>query len=144
MVDLALTLPEFERQLARWANGLRAECARRTMVFGSGLFGEPAWDILLRLFDRHARGLGPGMIKVVTEGICQSTARHHVAVLAEKNLVRTLEDARDGRRVLLELTEVGLCAMRNSLAGFARMGCECANSHRELFAYSVDRTMEEL
>lgn len=83
----------------------------RDQVFGkhAGLFGEPAWDILLDLSDYRDRGQ---VISVgsacLASGVPHTTALRTINCLVDQGLINKLPDRLDRRRSNLELTQDGL------------------------------------
>jgi DNA-binding MarR family transcriptional regulator len=93
-------------QQAIRARALRAEC------FGGELFADPAWDILLDLFEAHLQyrhvyisALG------AMAGIPPTTVLRWLKALAEKGLIVRSDDPLDGRRVFVSLSHAGVHAM---------------------------------
>lgn len=85
----------------------------RMKFFPSGLFADPAWDMLLDL--THARLSGK---RISVSSLCiaanvpATTALRRIGDLVGSGLAVRVKDENDGRRVFVELTE----------DGFARMG----------------------
>ena len=86
--------------------------ASRDRIFGKGLFGEPAWDILLDLYAAQLRGRQESVASVcVAAGVPSSTAVRWIKILQNEGLVRRCPDARDQHRYLLALAPKGTAAM---------------------------------
>ncbi len=87
----------------------------RAKLFDSngGLFGEPAWDILLDLYIAHERGQ-PICLTDATlgAGVPVSTAQRWVRQLLARGLLYRQDDARDARRIRVSLSEKTLEIMR--------------------------------
>jgi hypothetical protein len=89
---------------------LRATRARRKRdrLFGSRLFAEPGWDILLDLFVAKLEGR-----KVSVSSAClaasaaTTTALRHIGHLAEQGLIARKPHPSDARSIHLEITEEG-------------------------------------
>lgn len=104
---------------------LRRERRRRDNSFPSGLFGEPCWDMLLEL----AEATGSGRLISITSlgfaaGVPATTSLRRISLLCDVGLASRRPDEFDGRRHLVELTEVGaaaLCAYFAALAPPAGM-----------------------
>lgn len=82
----------------------------RDSVFGrhASLFGEPAWDILLDLFDYRDRGQAISVGSAcLASGVPHTTALRTINLLVEHGLVNKLPDLTDRRRSNLELTNEG-------------------------------------
>lgn len=84
----------------------------RMKLFPSGLFADPAWEMLLDL--THARLAGK---RVSVSSLCiaahvpATTALRRIGDLVKSGLVTRIKDENDGRRVFVELTEEGLARM---------------------------------
>ncbi len=85
------------------------------------IFGEPAWDILLDLYIRQARGEAVS-VKSATIGSAASasTALRWLKVLEEEGLISSHGDASDNRRRLVSLTPEGFERMTRHLTEIAR------------------------
>lgn len=76
------------------------------------LLGEPAWDMLLELFQQHA-----GKARVSTTSLCiasnapTTTALRYIRLLEEANLVRRIPAEHDRRVTFVELTDHGVLAV---------------------------------
>lgn len=85
----------------------------RMKFFPTGLFADPAWDMLLDL--THARLAGK---RISVSSLCiaanvpATTALRRIGDLVGSGLAVRIKDENDGRRVFVELTD----------DGFARMG----------------------
>lgn len=96
----------------------------RDKFFGHGLFGEPAWDILLELYA--AKGTGR---KVSVSGACYatgvplSTALRWIVRLEKCGWVRRFNDPLDKRRAWLTLSDEADIKMGECLS---RMGAATA------------------
>jgi DNA-binding MarR family transcriptional regulator len=110
---------QIDAQLLATAKALYAQRRRRDQTFGAhaGLFGEPAWDILLDLYITQ----GQGRLISVTDSTLASqapatTGLRYLASLADVDLVERVADPTDGRRQFLRLTETGLELMKAHLS----------------------------
>ena len=91
--------------------------ARRRKVFGPALFGEPAWDMLLELYNGHFRGRRESVSSLcLASGVPQTTALRRIRVLESEGLIERAADPRDARRFFLALTDRGLDAMSRLFA----------------------------
>lgn len=80
--------------------------ARKQIFENSGLFGEPAWDILLDLYVAELRERRVSVSDAcLASGVPPTTALRWLALLEEANLVERHKDPHDARRVHLELSE---------------------------------------
>lgn len=105
---------ETESAYRRQAMTVYAERRRRALHFSSygDLFGEPAWDILLRLFIA-CRTEGVGLTDLACEiGFPLSSMSRWATRLEAHDLIRRIADDRDSRRIHLSLTTAGDAAMR--------------------------------
>ena len=112
--DAANTTP-----LGQLAREIVRSRKRRTRVFGqAGLFGEPAWDILLGLYVA-AEAQQRLNVSAVCElsGVPQSTALRWLEKLEKEGLVRRHPDPLDRRRFWMLLTERASSSLRTYLAG---------------------------
>ena len=78
---------------------------RRESVFGDGLFGEPAWDMMLELFVAAGKGHTLST-KSVTLGsaVPPTTALRWLENLETEGIVRRFPDPGDKRRTCVELS----------------------------------------
>ena len=83
----------------------------RDSLFPDGLFGEPAWDILLAVFLAHSQGKDADASEVLLEcNVPKSTGMRVVALLIERGLIVNQTDDEEPNRVALSTT--ALRAMR--------------------------------
>lgn len=96
--------------LAREAYAVRR---RRTTIFDNNeLFGEPAWDILLDLYIANVEDKSVSVSSAcIGSAAPPTTGLRWLGVLSEQGLIAREHDPEDQRRVLVRLTEKGLCAM---------------------------------
>jgi DNA-binding MarR family transcriptional regulator len=84
----------------------------RTHFFDSNLFGEPAWDILL---DLYQAGLTQVRLKVssvaVGADLPATTVLRWLNALEAKGLIEREQDARDQRRIFVTLSPKGTATM---------------------------------
>ena len=86
-----------------------------------GLFHDPAWDILLDLFQAHVAGQRVPMKAAAMAGsVPPTTALRHVWMLEQKGLIVREADPGDARRHFVDLTANGLDYMRRVLEAFAQ------------------------
>ncbi len=82
-------------------------------MFAPELFADPAWDMLLELYALHLE-----QRRVSVSSLCiaayvpPTTALRWVAKLEEEGLASRTEDATDGRRTWIELSEEGIERMQ--------------------------------
>ena len=86
--------------------------ARRAEHFGASLFSDPAWDLLLVLYQMELE-----QRRVSISGLCQSaglagtTGLRWIDILDGKRLIERHPDPLDGRRVYIRLSFEGLSSM---------------------------------
>lgn len=86
---------------------------RRADFFSPGLFADPAWDMLLALYNLELNQQSISVSKLcMSAGVPLTTALRWIAKLESDGLVRREDDPLDGRRSWVELTDAGSCAMR--------------------------------
>lgn len=85
---------------------------QRRRYFSAELFGEPAWDILLDLFQARLEGK---MITVTSACIAAdvplTTALRWLGVLEQEGLVERNRNVKDHRSIWVRLTDSGMAAM---------------------------------
>lgn len=128
--DFQLTLlPRPENDQARPNRASAASLAeqfirlrrRRDSIFGSDLFADPAWDMLLDLFLARERGLRP----ISTSSLCiaaavpATTALRWIDILVRQGLFSRHADPGDGRRVFIRLTDMAWHKMHDLLTSWA-------------------------
>jgi hypothetical protein len=109
---------EHDTALKRMVYGEIARAAysgrrKRAAIFeNEEIFGEPAWDILLDLYIAHSEDKAVSVSSAcIGSAAPPTTGLRWLGVLAEQDLVLREHDPQDQRRVLVRLTEKGLCAM---------------------------------
>lgn len=95
-----------EDGLATLARQVYAFRRRRDRVFQTpGLFGEPAWDMMLDIFVHQSRGERLGVFSLCqASGVAQSTALRWVGSLERQGLIIRENDPNDARRSFVKLT----------------------------------------
>jgi DNA-binding MarR family transcriptional regulator len=89
------------------ARRLYEERQRRTLHFGSGMFGEPAWDMLLILYLEHDGERKSQARLIELSGASRSTGQRWVDHLVRKNLAIREDHPTDKRRNFISLSERG-------------------------------------
>lgn len=80
------------------------------------LFREPAWDILLHLYQGHLRGRGMKIDSVsLAVGLPATSALRWLEVLEGKGLVFAYRDEGDADQIFLRLSKRGLSEMAEYL-----------------------------
>ncbi|WP_338243174.1 hypothetical protein [Aurantiacibacter hainanensis] len=100
-------------QAAKWVQ-VRGS---REAIFGTGLFAEPAWDMLLFLFLKA--GEQKRVLKTAVtnaSGVSHSTALRYLSLLEKEGLVQVEKTQRDNRAQLVSLTPGGLLKISACIA----------------------------
>jgi DNA-binding MarR family transcriptional regulator len=102
--------------LARRASALYRDRRLRERVMPSGLFGEPAWDVLLDLFVATEENRDISVSSAcVAACVPPTTALRWIGMLEKRGLVARVDDARDHRRTFLRLSPKGYQLMTRYL-----------------------------
>lgn len=111
-----------EDKLADIAASIYASRKRRVELFSPSLFGEPAWDMLLILFIRRARGEQVSVTKLCAcSGTPHSTGLRWIERLQSQGLVKRTRAKADTRIVWVEISDTGYNLMRRYVVdGIAR------------------------
>lgn len=99
-----------ERARARaWADRLYAERRRRDALFPDGLFGEPAWDLLLALFLAQEKGKAMILCKAYkAAGVSDTTGRRLLDRMEEDGLITRRRAPRSRKMRIVELTDLAV------------------------------------
>jgi hypothetical protein len=106
-----------DTELALVAQSLYQMRRRRADAFPTGLFAEPAWDILLDLFCSTVGGK-----RISTKSLCcaadvpTSTALRWIGILEEKGMLRRWTPPDDQRLTVVHMTPDGYDRMRTLLS----------------------------
>ncbi|KPF61806.1 hypothetical protein IP79_14685 [Porphyrobacter sp. AAP60] len=101
-----------------FAEALLAAQEHRLRHLDGNLFGEPAWHMLLFLFQAlKSRGCVTADQVCRSSGAFQSTARRWLAVLIEQGLIETCSDAQSDGLTPVRLTELGEIRVTKILLG---------------------------
>jgi DNA-binding MarR family transcriptional regulator len=93
---------------------------KREQFFGSALFADPAWDILLALYAAELRQHRLSVSNLEAEtGVPPTTVLRWINTLETKGLVCRTDDPRDARRVFVALTADAVTAMDQFFASAA-------------------------
>ncbi len=105
--------PQLVRQIIR-------QRQLRGRFFDSGLFADPAWDILLDLTAAHGERSRVSVTSLcIASGVPPTTALRWIAQMTEAGLLQRVEDEADRRRAFIELSAKAAEAMA---AYFAELG----------------------
>lgn len=93
----------------------------RTHHFGSNLFADPVWDMLLDLVAARAEHRLVSVTSLcIASGVPTTTALRYLKILEDLGLVDRAADARDRRRRFVTLSEKGMGAMARYFADIRR------------------------
>lgn len=91
--------------------------ARRQRFFGDSLFGEPAWDMLLELYEAKYRGRRVGVTSLCYgSGVPMTTALRWITNLERDGWVVRARDSTDHRRVWVDPTDKTIRAVKSLFA----------------------------
>jgi len=109
---VGLAHPEADQnKLVSRARAALAERRRRKQHFGSGMLGEPAWDMLLILYsEQHLSRCSVGQLSRSAE-LPPTTALRWLEYLEQRGLVARRQNPTDARAVLVEITDQGRQAL---------------------------------
>ena len=89
----------------------------RDRFFASGLFEDPAWDMLLDLFAAELEGSAVSVSSLcIAAAVAPTTALRWIARLTDAGLLERRPDPFDKRRVFMALSE----AARQGMRGYCR------------------------
>ena len=98
-------LPEDHPYWLELARRTYADRRRRDKLFQPGLFGEPAWDILLDLFISAKEGKKVSVTSAcIGSAVPTPTALRWIAVLESQGHALREDDPKDARRAFLHLS----------------------------------------
>lgn len=117
-----LSTPELNTGKARIIRQVISARRHRDELFGEGLFGEPAWDMLLEIFysDLTYRKISISDA-CFASAVPPTTALRWVNNLHREGWINRENDSLDGRRVWLSLTDRGTEAMEKYIGILQRM-----------------------
>lgn len=95
----------------------------RDRYVGSGLFEDPAWDMMLDLYAAHLERAHVSVSSLcIAAAVAPTTALRWISRLTEAGLFERRPDPFDRRRAFMSLTESGLDAMRRYVAMARTLG----------------------
>lgn len=101
---------------AAFVRDLIRQRRRRDRLFPAGLFGEPAWDMLLDLAAARLEGTDVTVSSLALAAVVPtSTAQRYIKVLLASELITRHDDPTDGRCTRLRLTSAGWMKMKTYL-----------------------------
>jgi DNA-binding MarR family transcriptional regulator len=109
------TVRQFET--APVARALLDDRKRRSAIFNPGMFGEPAWELLLNLYitDQGGPRLTIGKL-IQVAGLPQSTSLRWLDYLEDQKLIVRNEHPTDARTAFVELTDKAREALASYLS----------------------------
>jgi hypothetical protein len=107
-----------DRATARaWAERFYAERRRRDALFPDGLFGEPAWDLLLAMFVARDRNQAMILCKAYkAAGVTDTTGRRLLDRMEADGLITRRRAPRSRKMRIVELTELAVERLTDYLA----------------------------
>lgn len=89
----------------------------RARFFDVGLFGDPAWDMLLDLTAAHAEGTRVSVTSLcIAAGVPATTALRWLTQMVESGIFARVPDPADRRRAFIALSDKGIAAMSGYFA----------------------------
>jgi DNA-binding MarR family transcriptional regulator len=99
----------------------------RDQYFGSGLFEDPAWDMMLDLFAAELERAQVSVSSLcIAAAVAPTTALRWIARMTEAGLFERQPDPFDRRRAFLGLSDRASLGMRNYVAAVGRSGLAIA------------------
>ena len=99
------------------AERLYAERRRRDALFPDGLFGEPAWDLLLAMFVARDRNQATILCKAYkAAGVTDTTGRRLLDRMEEEGLITRRRAPRSRKMRIVELTDLAVERLTDYLA----------------------------
>lgn len=93
------------RRLA-FAKWVLASRRRRSKTFKSIRFGEPTWDMILDLYITNREGRRVDVSGLcLASGVAPTTALRYVELLVDDDLISKIDDAADGRRSFVTISD---------------------------------------
>lgn len=115
MVSAALAEATISDRLSTATSWIYAIDAR-DKEFGSELFYDPAWNILLDLYVHRQRNIPVSVSSLcIASKVPMTTALRWLTVLKDKGLIERRPDPRDHRRHFIGLSDAGLTMMERTL-----------------------------
>lgn len=103
-----ISWPENTGNLGATAEAMLAARKQRLRHLEGALLGEPAWDMLLFIFQAVSPGFGLTVGQICqSSGTFPSAARRWLAVLVDQALVEIREDGESDLLKSVQLTEIG-------------------------------------
>lgn len=100
-----------------------AQRRARDKFFGSDLFADPAWDILLDLTAARAEHTRVSVTSLcIASGVPPTTALRWISQMIEAGLLERIEDESDRRRAFIQLSDKAAEAMARYFAELGKDG----------------------
>lgn len=113
-----------DRELPGPARYIRATMKARLVrgqVFETELFRDPAWDMLLDLYDAHLQKRVTSVSSLcIAAQVPATTGLRYIAAMEKEALVTRRRDAIDQRRVLIEATPIAIEGVEKVARRFAQ------------------------
>jgi DNA-binding MarR family transcriptional regulator len=94
----------------------------RAEFFDKELFADPAWDILLELYDAEVTGHRTTVSACcAAANVPTTTALRYIATLSQRGFVHRRHDPLDARRIFLSLSMESSAAMRDFFDARAKL-----------------------
>lgn len=101
-----------------WAEHLYAERRGRDAQFPDGLFGEPAWDLLLAMFIARDRNQAMILCKAYkAAGVSDTTGRRLLDRMEKEGLITRRRAPRSRKMRIVELTDLAIERLTEYLTG---------------------------
>jgi DNA-binding MarR family transcriptional regulator len=95
-----------------WVKNTYNARRERDKLFGTTLFGDPAWDIMLDLYRAYLeRERVSVSSSCIASGVPATTALRHLEIMVQEGLIRRIPSPSDKRRIYVELTDKAIDAM---------------------------------
>lgn len=97
---------------------------KRDSIFGDRLFADPAWDMMLDLFQASKKDSRPISVTslCIASAVPNTTALRWIDALVQKGLLARQADVRDGRRTFVSLTQEASRKMEEVLGSWTEAG----------------------
>jgi DNA-binding MarR family transcriptional regulator len=94
----------------------------REKYFDAGLFGEPAWDMMLDLYCAHLEGKDVSVSSLcMASAVPVTTALRWITSMTESGLFERRADPTDGRRIFVALSPTTLSRIEQHVAELRRL-----------------------
>lgn len=105
--EASLDPAQVRAEARAWADRLYVERRRRDALFPEGLFGEPAWDLLLAMFAAREKGQAMILCKAYRAAqVSDTTGRRLLDRMEEDGLITRRRAPRSRKMRVVELTDL--------------------------------------